>query len=239
MLSKSMSKVSSRCLLDSVAVDRVLAEAINTKAPVRLHVDGDGVNADASGELAGGDDSHLLIRLTGPDPMSRTLLPDFPARVTMMVADVQYEFQAVCVEQSATPDTQVIRILRPGTITSADRRRSPRRLLRRATNVVLRAPDVDEEWQCNAAMLNLSPDGIACRMPEQHAGPLRLDQTIRVMFHLARSSQFFDLTARVSNITRGATPGQLVVGLEFAVDSGSQESRAELRRVLGSTFPTK
>ncbi len=234
-----MNKISSRCLLDSVAVDRVLAEAINTKAPVGFHVDGDDVQADASGELAGGDDSHLVIRLTACDPMSRTFLQDCPYRVTMAVGDVQYEFEAVCAEQSATPDAQVIRILRPHTITSVDRRRSPRRLLRRATNVILRAPDVDEEWQCNAAMLNLSPDGIACRAPEHHLGPLQLDQTIRVTFHLVRSSQLFDLKGRIRNITRGATPGQLVVGLEFAVDRDSEESRAELRRVLEATCPTE
>lgn len=238
MLSESMNQIGSACLLDSAAMDRVLTDAVDARACVKLHVDGDGVKADSCGELVGGDDSHLAIRLTHPDTVLRTCLPDYPLRVTMTVADVQYEFDTRCVEQPTTPDVRVIRVLRPDTITSADRRRSPRRLLRQATNVSLRSPDADEGWHCNGVMLNLSSDGLACRMPEQHAGPLHLDQTIRVTFRLGRSSQLFDLTGRISNITRGATPGQLVVGLEFAVDRCSEESGAELRRVLEATCPT-
>ncbi len=238
MLSESMSQIGPTCLLQSAATDRVLAEALNTRAGVKLYVDGDGVQVDASGEIAGGDDAHLVIRLTHPDPVLRTCPPDRPLRVTMTVADAQYEFETRCVEQPTTSDARVIRILRPRTITSADRRRSLRRFLRGTTNVGLRAPDANEEWHCNAVMLNLSPDGIACRMSEQHAGPLHIDQTVRVTFHLGRPSRLFDLTGRVSNITRGATPGQLVVGLEFAVDRRSEESRAGLRRVLETRCQT-
>ncbi len=238
MLSESMSQISSACLLDSTAIDRVLTEAVDARACVKLHVDGNGVKADSSGELVGGDDSYLAIRLTHPDTAAGTCLPDYPLRITMTVSDVQYEFDTRCVEQPTTLEGRVIRILRPDTITSADRRRSPRRLLRQATIVSLRSHEADEGWHCDAVMLNLSPDGLACRMPEQHAGALHFDQTIRVTFRLGRSSQLFDLTGRISNITRGATPGQLVVGLEFAADQHSEENQAELRRVLEATCPT-
>ncbi len=87
-------------------------------------------------------------------------------------------------------------------------------------------------------MLNLSPDGIACRVPQQDAGPLEIGQTVHVAFRLGGSTSVFDLTAGINNITRGGTPGQLVVGLEFMVGQRLEAGRAALREVL-ETIPVQ
>ncbi len=221
--------------LDAETTDRVLAEAIDERVRLILRVDRADGEADFSGQFVGSDGAHLAMSLTDVDPKLRAWLPGSTIRVSMEVANLRYEFTTQCAERAAGLDAGVIRVLKPGTIFQVERRRSPRRRLHERTTVTLRADGVDEEWRCAAAMLNLSPDGIACRVPQQDAELLEIGQIVRVEFRLSGTSSVFDPAASISNITRGGTPGKLVVGLEFIADQRLEKMRGELRATLDGT----
>lgn len=125
--------------------------------------------------------------------------------------------------------------LKPTTIAPADRRRSPRRRFRQPTGILLRGTGVDDGWRCQATLLNLSMDGLACRVPDsdcERGGPLRIGQTVRAVFRPHASSPAFDLNGRIVAITQGGTPNLLVLGLEFIADQSLEASRPGLQDVL-------
>ncbi len=225
--------------LDQETTDRVLAEAADDRVPMVLHVKGDDVETDYSGAFVGWDDGHLVMSLTDVDPKLCAWLPGSTIRVNMEVSNLRYEFTTQCTERAAGLDAGVIRVLKPGTIFQVERRRSPRRRLHERTTVILRTDGVDEEWRCAAAMLNLSPDGIACRVLQQDAELLEIGQIVRVEFRLSGTSPVFDPAASISNITHGGTPGKLVVGLEFIADQRLEKMRGELRATLDGTSSSR
>ena len=61
---------------------------------------------------------------------------------------------------------------------------------------------------------------------------MKVGQTTRVLFSLGASATAFDLTGRVTNITRGGTPGHVVVGLAFVADRNLEENQTRLRQAL-------
>ena len=81
-------------------------------------------------------------------------------------------------------------------------------------------------------LLNLSPEGIACRVPEASAKELTMGQVLQVAFVVGPSPDVFDLNARVVNVTEGGTRGQFVIGLEFVTDDRLEAGGDRLRKTL-------
>ncbi len=117
-----------------------------------------------------------------------------------------------------------------------ERRRAARRRLQDCLEVVLSANSGTDDWRCKASMLNVSPQGIACRADASALQDCAaVGGTLRVEFRLAGVSDGFDIAGRVVNVTRGATSGQVVLGLEFVADPASAADRGRLCEVLGQS----
>ncbi|MCH7632824.1 MAG: PilZ domain-containing protein [Planctomycetes bacterium] len=117
-----------------------------------------------------------------------------------------------------------------------ERRRAARRQLQDCLEVVLSANSGTDDWRCKASMLNASPHGIACRAEASELQDCAVvGGMVRVEFRLAGVSDGFDITGRVVNVTRGATSGQVVLGLEFVADPASATDRDRLCEVLGQS----
>jgi hypothetical protein len=116
--------------------------------------------------------------------------------------------------------------------TTADRRRVPRRHLHRPVYVRL-VESGGEGRECYGVMLNASPIGMACRVSESATGFAQVGQSVRLVFSLGRKFDF-DLPARVINRTESATPGQLVVGMEFRLDAERASEEARLKAALAA-----
>lgn len=218
--------------LDGETSADVLAKAIEQRARVYLRSCGDGSAAVCSATVVGEDHSHLALELCHIEPSAREILTTSVLQVSMEVDGVRYVFQTRCANQPSRPGSAVIHIFKPPTIARAERRRSPRRRLRRPTKVALRDTGVDsrpEATACDGSLLNVSTEGLACRMREKEAATLRIGQDLRVTFDLGAPSSAFDLKARVINITQGGTPDHLVLGLEFIVDQSVAADRRRLR----------
>jgi len=114
----------------------------------------------------------------------------------------------------------------------ADRRRSHRRQLHEPTDVQLFGTGVQDTWRVTATLLNASVDGVACRITEKEAKALRLGETIRAVFTVGESTETYDWRAHITNITRGATSGYVILGMEFIASGRTDAERKRLQHAL-------
>jgi hypothetical protein len=182
--------------------------------------------------VVGDGDACLTLNLEGLDSVGREILAGLQLEVRIEVDKVRYAFETTCADETAPDQPVTLRVQKPDAILIADRRRSPRRRLRRPTTVSLHNTGTEREWCSEAVMLNLSAEGVACRLAGHDSLALKINQTARVLFTLGASSTMFDLTGRVTNITQGGTPGHVVVGLAFVADEKLEQNRTRLRQVL-------
>ncbi len=113
-----------------------------------------------------------------------------------------------------------------------ERRRVRRRRLHESTTVRFHAIDPALVDFSQARMLNLSEQGLACRMPQAQADRLRIGQTLGVVFRLNEMTEPFDIPARIVTITQGGTTDQRVVGMEFLDLPELQAQKTRLGRAL-------
>ncbi len=222
--------------VDRVATDQVLAKAVAMRAEVDLRADCDGVDVTCCGTLVAGDRAALSVHVglaTNVFKAARLV------NVALELNGGHYEFETRCLEWSGDVEPGVIRLARPDWVSTADRRRSPRRRLRQAAEVVLRSVEAKDEPGHVATMLNVSSDGIAIRTAAPDAKTLVIGSDARVSFNLGTSARPFELTVRVVNITPAGTPDQVVVGLEFVADAALESCRDGLLRALEAPDPQK
>lgn len=121
----------------------------------------------------------------------------------------------------------------------ADRRQSRRRRLRKPTEVSLHGTGRQGPWRRLGTLLNLSQDGMACRLHKGDTAGLVYGQTLRVVFCLEGVLPPFDLPGQVSNITEGGTADHVVVGIAFLADGQQEDLRDRLRRTLDTLSPAR
>ncbi len=222
--------------LQSCRTRDVLTSAVDMGATATIRVRGDGFTLECRGSLIAEEESYLVLQLRRHDQGVRTLLVDYPARVAFDVGAERYVFETQCPVRWNDNESGVIRVPKPDELSSADRRRSLRRRLQRPMSITLQSGDANGDWKSEGAMLNLSPDGIACRIPTDRASRLKVGQTVRVGFDVAAEGRPFNWPARVTNMTAGGTTNQTVVGLEFIPDQTGSEDRRRLRRALEDQY---
>ncbi|MCO6438726.1 MAG: PilZ domain-containing protein [Phycisphaerae bacterium] len=122
-----------------------------------------------------------------------------------------------------------IRLSVPSVIFLVDRRRSSRRALRRSARVCLSA--VNGTWTCAGSLLNVSADGLACRVSRfdvpHHAEGGKVFADFDLEDHFA-----FRLDAQVAAITPAADENFLVVNLAFPEGADASPERQRLRAAL-------
>ncbi len=122
------------------------------------------------------------------------------------------------------------------------RRRFQRARLRTSTVVALR-PMHGRAPACSAALLNVSADGIACRVPTDRRQVVAKNAALRVCFRLAEEEETYELPAVVVYRAEGGTAGYDVIGLQFADHDEAASTRQRLadalRRYSGQAAPRR
>ncbi len=213
---------------------RVVNQAIQAQAPVRLLIPLHDEVASATGILVGGDTATLILKLDGPAPAPDAIVPDQSLHVRLNIAGGPYVFETRVISGPTSRRNRQIVLQRPGRLSQIERRRSARRLLREPAEVELRTIDPVDGWEGTGAMLNVSPEGLACRLPDHESRRLTIGRRVRAAFRIGDPPQDFQTVCRITNLTLGGTAGTAIVGMGFVDDEREAILKTRLRAILES-----
>jgi c-di-GMP-binding flagellar brake protein YcgR len=216
-------------------IDSLLRRAAARRAPVGLLVESGGLNRRMAGELLAAVDGVLEIRLESGAQIRAAAVESGSVNVRFELDGRRYAFDTRFAASEAPPASGVVRIEAPSQLRSSDRRRSIRRRLRRATGVMLVSAGPGPRRTAQGVMLNLSAEGLACRIRRHDSAGIRPGRTIRAMFQVEEPAEAIELDARVVTVTPAGTRDHLVVGLEFMGDNNNRRCRDRLCALLGAT----
>lgn len=111
-----------------------------------------------------------------------------------------------------------------------ERRQNRRRVLRDRTRVTLHLDTDNGEAVYEGWLLNMSTDGLACKVTTEVAEKISQAEAVYAEFWVG-SSGAFHLTTRVITVTP-STKGHAVLGLATSDDPESMVVRKKLQRVL-------
>ncbi|MFQ5429249.1 MAG: PilZ domain-containing protein [Phycisphaerae bacterium] len=212
--------------LESFECTRAVDAAVRTQASVVLE-SADIPDTTINGFLISADEQALLLEVTGRPGV------DFDALVGcrcegQIYADRRYCFSSRIAAAPRWGKTQALAFDRPETVRVLDRRRFLRAKLAPSSEVSLQWKRSGTEHRHVVKLLNISADGMACRLGERAATAIDKRDHLWVTFQLPGNPQPFELGARVSNKTP-ASEGCTILGLQFITAAEDSATIAALR----------
>ena len=224
-------------VLDPRAGRSVLREAVQGRTLVRLRPEEGTPPREVPARLIGMTRSALQLALPPGNRVFASLAPAIPVVGTFATGGRAYRFTAHQVAPGDQEPTQGELLLqRPDTILVVERRRSPRHR-RPGARVVIEVRSATPPPAVSGVLLNLSLDGLCCRLALARGYPLQADQELRVRFAPAERTPMFDLPAVARSVTPAATPAEWNVGVEFIPGPDLEAAQPRLAGVL--TQPTE
>lgn len=221
--------------LDATASDRVIENAIHTHAQIVLEFS-DHPQQTVNGFLISGDEKALLMEITGKPAVAPQGLVHASCCATLY-SDHRYSFPTEIPAAPAWGNTRSVVLARPTILTVLERRRYVRAKLAPSCHVNLEWMQSGACFLKTAVLLNISVDGLACRLSTRDAASLPVGQPVLVQFELPESSRPFKLQAETCNRTP-TDDDHVIIGMQFADSSRHQAQRDALSRVL-TTRPTE
>lgn len=217
--------------LDASASQDALEWAIRTQAQVVLE---SAVipNTTVNGSLISGDEHALLMEITGRPARDPNMLLNAAAQV-QVYSDRRYNFATIITAAPQWGDTRALAIDRPPILTVVDRRRFARARLAPSSLVKIEWRHAGADHRRVATLLNISPDGLACRVEDPAALAIEPGDPLRVQFALPRQNTIFHLTASASNVTP-ADGGASILGMQFTRSMETAQLLKKLRASLRS-----
>jgi hypothetical protein len=220
--------------LDADSTHRAIENAVRTQAQIVLEISAS-TDRTINGFLICGDEAALLIETTGQLSMPVDDLLNTPCDVRVY-ADQRFRFTSTISAAPRWGESRSLAIARPKNICVLERRETLRARLAPSTRVKLEWDDAGVNHRHLAAILNVSPDGLACRIDDSAAAAIQPDAVIRVRFELPGGlnrpqSRLFNLAATVSNKTP-ASEGCTILGLQFRHTRESEDDLDELGEAL-------
>jgi hypothetical protein len=186
------------------------------------------VNLEENGSL-------LTAKMSGSSKEVTPLTVGVEVRAVLLLDDRRYSFEARCLGPSQHAGEGLLLIECPKVITAIERRRSRRHEFRRPAEVTLEGIDGLQPGRSRGKLLNLSKNGMACRIPAEDAAHIAVGSTLRVMFLPGEDHHGIDVKGRVTNVTRGASAEHAIVGMEFIGLESPSFPREVFQKALADT----
>lgn len=221
--------------LDRQTTNATIEAAIRTQAQIVIESARIGTGT-INGYLISGDERALLMEVTGKPPQNPLSLVDTDCDV-QLYSDQRYHFASRIVAAPTWGEARSLALARPSVLARIDRRRFFRAKLAPSSKVTL-------EWNGSVdhrhlgSMLNISPDGLACRLDQAATIGLNTGDRLTVKFTLPEITREFELAATVSNKTEGSR-GHVIIGVQFARDARHADQLDALRGVLFENAPAQ
>lgn len=220
--------------LDPDASAKLLHRAAMRQAAISLGSAAMTEQESVAGSLVAVDSSTLTAELHSPTQRDTDELAEGPLCGTLRIDTERYFFETKCLEiRREGPKTTLV-LQRPDGIRFLQRRRTPRYRLQEEATVVLEREENDFQPPIEAALLNLSDDGLACRISTEMAEGIQIEEELQVRFSLPSGREGFDVRGRVTNLTPAGTPGHVVLGMEFVFDQDGPDVQQGLKEAMGN-----
>jgi hypothetical protein len=215
--------------LDAEASRQAIEAAIRTHAPVILE-SASFPEATVNGFLTSGDEKVLLVEVTGRPSVSFDLMVDAHCSARLY-GERRYQFASTIFDVPHEGRSSSLVLARPRVIGLVERRRFPRASLAPSSEVTLGWPPKGSRHRHAAALLNISPDGLACRVEESVSSTVEQGDRIRTSFQLPNVEHTFCLDASIMNKTP-ASQGWTILGLQFVQAPAAADQLLRLRDAI-------
>ena len=220
--------------LSEQAASRLLEMAKRRGASIQLEVKSADQERVLRGRVLAASQQGLTVQLEHEPEES--VLPSTCCDAVLHYEGQAYMFASHLLAWEADGEKTVLEIASPDEIRVWQRRRFVRATLADSARVYFSRPDEFEAILFDGAMLNVSPDGMACRVDVVDAGRQSVGEPLGVGFALQPGQDTIALNATVKSKTPGGTPGTIILGVKFVQADRHREQHARLVEILDSCF---
>jgi hypothetical protein len=217
--------------LDQESSDHAIETATRTQAQVVLESPAF-PSTTINGFLVSGDDKALLMEITGHPLPSIDGIVNAPW-VATIYGEQRYTFSTRITDIPRWGRSGHLAFARPGVVGLIERRRFIRAKLAPSSQVRLVWHQSGIPHSHRASLLNISPDGLACRMDDDAAAAIGEDNPLEATFDIPGHGEPFVLQATIKNKTP-ASKGCTILGLQFVCTSEVADQLAVLKELLES-----
>jgi hypothetical protein len=224
--------------LDQEASNQAIESGARTQAQIVLESPAF-PSVTINGFLISGDDKALLMEITGHP------LPSLEGVINIqctahLYGERRYEFATMITDIPRWGSSALLAFARPRVIGLVERRRFIRAKLAPSSQVLLAWSHAGISHAHRAPLLNISADGLACRLDDDTAAAIGKNDLLDATFQLGHDGDTFNLRAAVKNKTP-ASKGFTIFGLQFVSTPAVFGQLAALRDLLatpGNKTPT-
>jgi len=220
--------------LSEQATIRLLEVSKRRGASIRLEVKSAEIERVLHGRVVGTSQQGLMVQLD--QESEEPVLPSTCCDAALRYEGQDYMFASHLLAWDVDGDRVVLEVASPDVVCTWQRRRFVRATLADSARVYFSRPDEFEAILFDGAMLNVSPDGMACRVDVVDAGRQAVGEPLGVGFVLRPGQDVIALNATVKSKTPGGTPGTIILGVQFVKVDTHCGQHARLVEVLDLCF---
>ncbi len=165
------------------------------------------------------------------EPLDQAHDQSAPCTVTVQLPGQSFWFDTTVIQLDRSTTPAQITLRRPVCVTTHQRRRFWRAPVRQSSTVLI---STDQNSPiCRGTMLNVSPDGLACRTGRDDVEQYAVDDRLTVRFTIEGDDDPYELPVQMKSITPASGPDQVILRFQFIFPSLAPEIRARLKRTIG------
>ncbi len=211
---------------------RLLERAVRGHVPVRLEVKSQDDAPALSVRMAQQLDDALLVQID--QPADALPLESTYCDASFALDGQEYMFTTVVQEVIAGAQPPTLRIARPKVVHAWQRRRFLRAAFADSAAIYLGKHNSFDVPEAEGRILNVSQDGVACRVHARYADHRAVGEAVSVQFTIGALPEVLQLNAVIRSKTPGGTPGAIILGLQFEECESSRLQRERLGAALNA-----
>lgn len=223
--------------LNSILIDlpanesaRLIEQAVRARIPVSIEPKSDAHGGNLSGTFRGCDGESVTFTLESAnvDDAIRSAYCD----VVFRLRGNEYLFTSVALAVSSEDEGCRLDLEYPSTLQTWQRRRFLRAAVADSAPIFIQPRGTAPEDVIEGRILNVSPDGVACRVPREAADQHTIGDSMGVTFSIGVMAEPLRFDATIVSKTPGGTRGMVIVGMSFGESAAFAAERERLAAAL-------
>jgi hypothetical protein len=192
---------------------RRIEQAIRMRASARVELKAVERHAPMVGRMQRGSAEGIAIEIAQTD-LATTLRSAY-CDVSFELRSEEFLFTSVVLDVDRGNDASRLHLSQPECVQTWQRRRFVRAAVADSASISLGPPDQFDRADGEGSILNVSQDGLACRVPHDIADVRGIGDRVGLWFAIGSIPQDVRMNATLVTKTAGGTPGTIILGLQF------------------------